>query len=98
MLDTSQGEPTAPASETPIARATAALAPEAAQATAVAAAPAVTVAAAPAVTIAAAPAVTVAAGEGRGCLFALSQPPLMIFLAVVGTLLLLAALHDLYLL
>lgn len=71
MLDTSQGEPTAPASEAPIARAAAALAPEAAPP---------------------------AAAEGRGCLFALSQPPLMIFLAVVGTLLLLAALHDLYLL
>lgn len=36
--------------------------------------------------------------EPRGCLFALSQPPLMIFLAVVGTLLLLAAVHDLFLL
>ncbi|MFD8985080.1 hypothetical protein [Streptomyces sp. NPDC059564] len=36
--------------------------------------------------------------EGRGCLFALSQPPLMIFLGVIGTLLLLAAVHDLYLL
>ncbi|MER5809812.1 hypothetical protein ABT143_16755 [Streptomyces sp. NPDC002033] len=38
------------------------------------------------------------APEGRGCLFALSQPPLMIFLGVIGTLLLLAAVHDLYLL
>ncbi|MFD3874182.1 hypothetical protein [Streptomyces sp. NPDC058623] len=36
--------------------------------------------------------------EGRGCLFALSQPPLMIFLGVIGTLLLLAAVHDLFLL
>ncbi|MER6215873.1 MULTISPECIES: hypothetical protein [unclassified Streptomyces] len=36
--------------------------------------------------------------EARGCLFALSQPPLMIFLAVIGLLLLLAAVHDLYLL
>ncbi|GAA4795129.1 MULTISPECIES: hypothetical protein [Streptomyces] len=36
--------------------------------------------------------------EPRGCLFALSQPPLMIFLAVIGVLLLLAALHDLFLL
>lgn len=36
--------------------------------------------------------------EPRGCLFALSQPPLMIFLAVVGSLLLMAALHDLFLL
>ncbi|MET9144472.1 MULTISPECIES: hypothetical protein [Streptomyces] len=34
----------------------------------------------------------------RGCLFALSQPPLMIFLAVIGCLLLMAALHDLLLL
>ncbi|MDT3399948.1 hypothetical protein RKE29_25530 [Streptomyces sp. B1866] len=32
----------------------------------------------------------------RGCLFALSQPPLMLFLAVVGTLLLATAVHDLY--
>ncbi|MFJ3880700.1 hypothetical protein ACIPW5_24955 [Streptomyces sp. NPDC090077] len=77
MLDTSQGEPPAPAPEAPIARAAAVLAPETPQAAAVA---------------------TAAASEGRGCLFALSQPPLMIFLAVVGTLLLLAALHDLYLL
>ncbi|MFI8518052.1 hypothetical protein ACIGEZ_09550 [Streptomyces sp. NPDC085481] len=36
--------------------------------------------------------------EPRGCLFALSQPPLMIFLAVIGGLLLMAALHDLFLL
>jgi hypothetical protein len=36
--------------------------------------------------------------EPRGCLFALSQPPLMIFLAVIGCLLLTAALHDLLLL
>lgn len=34
--------------------------------------------------------------EPRGCLFALSQPPLMLFLTVVGTLLLLTAVHDLY--
>ncbi|MEV1024682.1 hypothetical protein [Streptomyces sp. NPDC050264] len=34
----------------------------------------------------------------RGCLFALSQPPLMIFLGVIGCLLLTAALHDLLLL
>ncbi|MEU2832898.1 hypothetical protein ABZ667_30270 [Streptomyces lavendulae] len=38
------------------------------------------------------------APEGRGCLFALSQPPLMIFLGVIGALLLFAAVHDLYLL
>ncbi|MEU9628778.1 hypothetical protein ACFZDB_22620 [Streptomyces luteogriseus] len=36
--------------------------------------------------------------ERRGCLFALSQPPLMIFLAVIGSLLLMASLHDLLLL
>ncbi|MDF3299744.1 hypothetical protein [Streptomyces tropicalis] len=35
--------------------------------------------------------------EQRGCLFALSQPPLMIFLAVIGCLLLMASLHDLLL-
>ncbi|MFI7385740.1 hypothetical protein [Streptomyces sp. NPDC049813] len=34
----------------------------------------------------------------RGCLFALSQPPLMIFLGVIGCLFLMAALHDLLLL
>ncbi len=38
------------------------------------------------------------AEEPRGCLFALSQPPLMIFLGVIGTLLLFAAVHDLFLL
>ncbi|MEU9802794.1 hypothetical protein [Streptomyces sp. NPDC051000] len=58
MLDTSQGEPQAPA---PVAE-------------------------------------DPAAERGRGCLFALSQPPLMIFLGVIGTLLLLAAVHDLFLL
>lgn len=36
--------------------------------------------------------------EPRGCLFALSQPPLMIFLAVIGCLLLMAAVHDLFVL
>ncbi|MGW0736523.1 hypothetical protein [Streptomyces sp. NPDC002851] len=36
--------------------------------------------------------------ERRGCLFALSQPPLMIFLGVIGCLLLAAAVHDLLLL
>jgi len=36
--------------------------------------------------------------ESRGCLFALSQPPLMLFLAVVGGLVFLAAAHDLFLL
>ncbi|MFE0811309.1 hypothetical protein ACFW4M_27665 [Streptomyces sp. NPDC058794] len=41
---------------------------------------------------------TRAQDEPRGCLFALSQPPLMIFLAVIGCLLLMAALHDLLLL
>ncbi|MBB5935654.1 hypothetical protein [Streptomyces zagrosensis] len=34
--------------------------------------------------------------ESRGCLFALSQPPLMLFLSVIASLLLLAAVHDLY--
>ncbi|WP_156721520.1 hypothetical protein [Streptomyces apocyni] len=38
------------------------------------------------------------ASEPRGCLFALSQPPLMIFLGVIGCLLLIAAMYDLYLL
>ncbi|MDN3295315.1 hypothetical protein QWM81_14880 [Streptomyces ficellus] len=37
-------------------------------------------------------------GERRGCLFALSQPPLVIFLAVIGCLLLMAAVHDLFVL
>lgn len=45
-----------------------------------------------------APATAPVAQEPRGCLFALSQPPLMIFLGVIGGLLLLAAVHDLYLL
>ncbi|WP_329114483.1 hypothetical protein [Streptomyces sp. NBC_01465] len=36
--------------------------------------------------------------EPRGCLYALSQPPLMIFLGVVGGLILTAALHDLFML
>ncbi|MCP9959667.1 MULTISPECIES: hypothetical protein [Streptomyces] len=36
--------------------------------------------------------------EPRGCLFALSQPPLMIFLGVIGALLLMASVHDLFLL
>lgn len=44
------------------------------------------------------PAPTQKTDEPRGCLFALSQPPLMIFLTVVGVLLLMAALHDLFLL
>jgi hypothetical protein len=34
--------------------------------------------------------------EPRGCLFALSQPPLMLFLAVIGILLLLGACYDLW--
>ncbi|MCM2577116.1 hypothetical protein [Streptomyces meridianus] len=34
--------------------------------------------------------------DPRGCLFALSQPPLMLFLGFIGLLLLLAAVHDLY--
>lgn len=36
--------------------------------------------------------------EPRGCLFALSQPPLMLFLAFIGLLFLLSAMHDLFLL
>ncbi|MER8233956.1 hypothetical protein ACIRQY_21860 [Streptomyces sp. NPDC101490] len=36
--------------------------------------------------------------EPRGCLFALSQPPLMIFLGVIGCLLLVASVHDLFVL
>lgn len=36
--------------------------------------------------------------EPRGCLFALSQPPLMLFLAVIGMLLGLCGVHDLLLL
>lgn len=35
--------------------------------------------------------------EPRGCLFALSQPPLMIFLTVIGVLLLMGSVHDLFL-
>ncbi|MFI0983260.1 hypothetical protein ACH4SP_40380 [Streptomyces sp. NPDC021093] len=35
--------------------------------------------------------------EARGCLFALSQPPLMIFLALIGSLLMMGAVHDLFL-
>ncbi|MGK5642314.1 hypothetical protein ACSNOK_28965 [Streptomyces sp. URMC 126] len=36
------------------------------------------------------------AKEPRGCLFALSQPPLMLFLTFVATLILVTAVHDLY--
>ncbi|MFD7550030.1 hypothetical protein ACFV0R_02610 [Streptomyces sp. NPDC059578] len=36
--------------------------------------------------------------EAQGCLYALSQPPLMIFLTVIGTLLMMGAVHDLFLL
>ncbi|MFD1831472.1 hypothetical protein ACFSJS_17660 [Streptomyces desertarenae] len=36
--------------------------------------------------------------QARGCLYALSQPPLMLFLAVVAGLVFLAAAHDLLLL
>ncbi|HEU5040623.1 hypothetical protein N0X72_03115 [Streptomyces carpaticus] len=32
--------------------------------------------------------------EARGCLFALSQPPLILFLTVIGTLLLIAGVYD----
>ena len=34
--------------------------------------------------------------ETPGCLFALSQPPLMLFLGVIGTLLCLGACYDLF--
>lgn len=34
--------------------------------------------------------------EPRGCLFALSQPPLMVFLGVIGALLCLGACYDLF--
>ncbi|GHF51999.1 MULTISPECIES: hypothetical protein [Streptomyces] len=34
--------------------------------------------------------------EPRGCLFALSQPPLMFFLTFIATLILVTAVHDLY--
>ncbi|HEY3480538.1 MAG TPA: hypothetical protein VGL02_16710 [Streptomyces sp.] len=33
--------------------------------------------------------------EARGCLFALSQPPLMLFLCVIGALLGAGAIYDL---
>lgn len=36
--------------------------------------------------------------ERRGCLFALSQPPLMLFLAVIGALLAITGAYDLFLL
>ncbi|WP_375546635.1 hypothetical protein [Streptomyces gossypii] len=36
--------------------------------------------------------------ERRGCLFALSQPPLMLFLAVIGALLGITGAYDLFLL
>lgn len=36
--------------------------------------------------------------EPRGCLFALSQPPLMLFLCVIGGLIGVGALYDLVLL
>lgn len=36
-----------------------------------------------------------APAETRGCLFALSQPPLMLFLAVVGVLLFGTSVYDL---
>lgn len=36
--------------------------------------------------------------ESRGCLYALSQPPLMLFLAVIAILLAVTGGHDLFLL
>lgn len=41
------------------------------------------------------PVVPAPAGEPGGCLFALSQPPLMLFLTVIGTLIGLGAAWDL---
>lgn len=38
------------------------------------------------------------AAEGRGCLFALSQPPLILFLTVIGALLLITGVYDQFLL
>lgn len=38
------------------------------------------------------------APAGRGCLYALSQPPLILFLTVIGALLLIAGVHDQFLL
>ncbi len=34
--------------------------------------------------------------ESRGCLYALSQPPLMLFLGVISSLLLFGACYDLF--
>lgn len=36
--------------------------------------------------------------ENRGCLYALSQPPLMFFLAFIGTLFAITGFYDLFLL
>ncbi|AXK32351.1 hypothetical protein DVA86_06510 [Streptomyces armeniacus] len=36
--------------------------------------------------------------ENRGCLYALSQPPLMFFLAFIGALLAITGFYDLFLL
>ncbi|WP_158710962.1 hypothetical protein [Streptomyces albus] len=44
----------------------------------------------------AAPVVPAAPSESRGCLYALSQPPLMLFLTVIGSLLLFGAVYDLF--
>ncbi|WP_327188706.1 hypothetical protein [Streptomyces xinghaiensis] len=41
------------------------------------------------------PAEPAAPPESRGCLYALSQPPLMLFLTVIGSLLLFGAVYDL---
>lgn len=40
--------------------------------------------------------VTLDRAEQRGCLFALSQPPLMFFLAFIGALLAICGIHDLF--
>ncbi|RKN44671.1 hypothetical protein [Streptomyces hoynatensis] len=44
------------------------------------------------------PAQTPEDSEPRGCLYALSQPPLLLFLTVIGALLLIAGAHDQFLL
>lgn len=45
-----------------------------------------------------APVVPPADPEPRGCLYALSQPPLMLFLSVIATLIGLTGAYDLFLL
>jgi hypothetical protein len=45
-----------------------------------------------------APHETALSTEHRGCLYALSQPPLMLFLAFIGALLAITSCYDLFLL